>query len=102
MVQYVVRKTTLMKELDKAKCVLPSNAKGYIMQRDAGLPEKAWDTLEVWNKAEYELKDVQNGLRRLERPAPGRGGATHLIDASNTGEGNLGGSWEKVPASFLG
>ena len=40
MLQYISRKRTLLGELDRCKCVLPDNAKGYIMLRDAQLPEK--------------------------------------------------------------
>ena len=74
MIQYVARKRTLFKEIERAGCKLPTNALGYIMQRDAGLSDKAWDTLETWNKASYELAEVATSLRKLERPVPGKGG----------------------------
>ena len=44
MIQYVTRKKHLLLELDKTGCVLPPNAKGYTMLRDALLPDKTWDT----------------------------------------------------------
>ena len=73
MLQYVARKRTLFKEITRAACELPSQALGYIMQRDAGLSDKAWDTLETWNKGSYELTAVATSLRKLERPIPGKG-----------------------------
>ena len=40
MLQYITRKKVLITELDKAQCVLPDVAKGYIMLRDAHLPDR--------------------------------------------------------------
>ena len=48
MLQYISRKKTLLDELEKAKCPLPSHFKGYVMMRNAKLPDKAWDTIETW------------------------------------------------------
>ena len=48
MIQYVARKNTLLKELDRAKCELPSIGKGYSAMREAGLSPQTWDTLETW------------------------------------------------------
>ena len=77
MVQYVARKRTLLNELTRAKCELPSVALGYIMLRDANLPERSWDTVETWTKGTYELQEIATALRRLERPVPGKPGS-HL------------------------
>jgi len=81
MVQYVARKKTLLAEPTRAKCPLPSNALGYILLRDAHLPERAWDTIDNWCKGEYDLATVATNLRKLERPIPGRGGS-HLAGMS--------------------
>jgi len=81
MIQYISRKKTLLNELDRAKCPLPSNAKGYLMLRDAGLPEKAWDTVETWTHGAYELPEIVTSLRKLERPIPGKG-TTHIAGMS--------------------
>ena len=64
MLQYVSRKKVLLNDLERAKCPLPSNAKGYIMLRDANLPERAWDTLEGWTRGSYELKEIAYSLRK--------------------------------------
>ena len=44
MIQYVARKKQLIQELDRTHCVPPDTAKGYILLRDALLPDRAWDT----------------------------------------------------------
>ena len=77
MLQYVARKRTLFAELDRAKCPLPNQAKGYIMLRDAQLSNRAWDTIETWTRGTYQIADIANNLRNLERPVPGRTG-THM------------------------
>ena len=74
MVQYVARKRTLLNELSRSKCELPSNAQGYIMLRDASLSERAWDTVETWTEGDYDAARLAQCLRKLERPIPGRGG----------------------------
>ena len=76
----------LFKELDKAECVLPDNAKGYLLLRDARLPDKSWDTIETWTKGTYELETIKDSLRELERPVPGRGGKTHIIGLAGYAE----------------
>merc|ERR1712051_1058847 len=77
MIQYIARKRTLLQELARVKCQLPPQALGYIMLRDAGLSDRAWDTVETWTKGSYDIGEVATALRRLERPIPGRPGA-HL------------------------
>ena len=57
MIQYCVRKNTLFKELDRAKCVLPDNAKGYILLPDAKLNAKARDTIETWTQASTTIRN---------------------------------------------
>ena len=78
MIQYCVRKSTLFKELDRAKCVLPDNAKAYILLRDAKLNDKARDTIETWTKGEYQYLDMQKQLKKLERPVPGTN-SSHIV-----------------------
>ena len=75
MIQYAARKRTLLQELARVGCQLPSQAAGYIMMRDAGLNDRAWDTIETWTKGSYELTEIATTLRKLERPAPGRTGS---------------------------
>ena len=76
MLDYTQRKKTLFQDLDKAKCVLPSLAKGYILLKDAKLSDKARDVFEGWTEGEYEYDKVFKNLRKLERPIPGTGGTT--------------------------
>ena len=45
MVKYTSRKRVLYEELKKAKCKLPDNARGYMMLRDARLPDKQYDMI---------------------------------------------------------
>ena len=78
MIQYVARKRTLFKEISRAGCNLPADALGYLLQRDAQLSDKAWDTLETWNQGPYELSQVATTLRKLERPMLGKGSAMHI------------------------
>jgi hypothetical protein len=51
MIQYVARKRTLLQELSRVECPLPSQALRYIMLRDANLSERAWDTVENGQQA---------------------------------------------------
>ena len=54
MIQYTSRKRVLFNELDRAKCILPPNAKGYITLRDAHLSDKAWDMVDTWTHGDYD------------------------------------------------
>jgi hypothetical protein len=78
MLQFTSRKRALLKKLDKAECKLPSTAKGYLLLRGAKLSDRAWDMVETWLQGNYEENDVIDALKKLERPVPGRAGATHL------------------------
>ena len=69
MIQYVARKATLLRELDRVKCVQPPTATGYILMRDAGLSPQAWDTMETWMRGAYEHADVVENLKKLGTPA---------------------------------
>lgn len=50
--------------------------------RDAKLPDKDCDTMDTWSHGTYEYDEVTTNMRKLERPVPGRGGATHLTGFS--------------------
>ena len=47
MLQYCTRRNTLFKKLAKEGWDIPDTAKGYILLRDANLPEKARDLIEM-------------------------------------------------------
>ena len=74
MLQYTIRRDKLFKQLTKEGWEVPSLAKGYILLRDAHLPEKARDLIEMWTSGVYEYAEIQKYLKRLERPVPGAGG----------------------------
>ena len=64
MLQYISRKKTLINDLEKAECPLPSQFKGYMLLRDARLPQK---TLDTWSHGDYDYDVVACNLRKLER-----------------------------------
>jgi hypothetical protein len=86
MFQYTSKKRTLLNELAKADCELPSRAKGYLTLRGAKLNDRAWVMMETWLRGNYDFDEVVDNLKKLERPAPGRGGATHLCVFSEVQE----------------
>ena len=67
------RKNTMFKELERAKVILPSEFKGYLMMRDAQIGPRAWDTINGWSKQTYDYKSIVGYLKKLERPVPGSG-----------------------------
>ena len=87
MLQYTSKKRSLLRELDRVDCELPSKAKGYLMLRGAKLNDRAWDMMETWLQGNYELDDVVEKRKQLERPIPGLGGATHLCGFVGDGNG---------------
>ena len=54
MLQYCIRRDKLFKSLAKEGWSIPDEAKGYILLRDAILPEKARDLIEMWSEGDYE------------------------------------------------
>mgnify|MGYP003323956860 CR=1 FL=1 len=78
MLPYCTRRDTHFKKLAKEGWEIPSLAKGYVLMRDAHLNDKARDLIEMWSEGIYEYKDMQQWLKRLERPVPGTGGQRML------------------------
>eukprot|EP00971_Amphidinium_carterae_P209517 4156228-Amphidinium_carterae.1 len=68
LVGYTAKKVNLFKELERSGCPLADVAKGLILYRDAGLSRADQDTVHYWLKGDYELAQVLEALRRLERP----------------------------------
>ena len=95
MIQYVARKRTLLQELSRVGCQLPSQAAGYIMMRDAGLSDRAWDTVETWTRGSYEVTEIATNLRKLERPMPGRPGGQ--MGMTGFEQGSPAQSWDEPP-----
>ena len=73
MLQYVLRRDKLFKKLSKEGWTIPEEVKAYILLRDAHLPDKARDLIEMWTGGVYEYAEMQKYLKRLERPTPGGG-----------------------------
>lgn len=71
---YTSRKSVLFRQLERAKCNLPDEAKGYILLRDAKLSSNAWDVMTTWTKGSYDFETIKAAMRKLERPVPGHGG----------------------------
>ena len=71
MLQYVARKKTLFRELQKAGAPLPDEMKGYLLLRDATLSDRARDTMETWTAGAYDWDTIEKYLKKLERPVPG-------------------------------
>ena len=42
-----------------------------MLYRDANLPEKARELVELWSKGVYDWDEMQQWLKHLERPIPG-------------------------------
>ena len=55
---YASRKNALFKDLDRAKCVLPNDAKGYFLLKDATISGTAWDTITTWTRGSYDYKTI--------------------------------------------
>ena len=63
LIQYISRKKTLMNDMDRHGCQLPSNFRGYIILRDALLTDRAWDTVEQWTEGSYDQEKVITALK---------------------------------------
>ena len=86
MLQYCTRRNTLFKKLAKEGWDIPELPKGYMLLRDANLPDKARDLIEMWSAGQYHYTEMQTYLKKLERPITGSGGKritglTAFVDA---------------------
>ena len=86
MLQYITRRNILFKNLAKEGWDIPELPKGYILLRDANLPDKARDLIEMWSAGQYHYTEMQTYLKRLERTIPGSGqhrltGLTAFVDS---------------------
>ena len=79
MLPFVLRVDKLFKKLKKAGCDLPDDAKGYLLLRNAKLPDQARDLVEMWSGGKYDYVQMQGYLKRLERPTPGAGGNQRML-----------------------
>ena len=67
MTNYISRKADLFRDLERIECPLADSAKGYILLRDAGLPESMRDVIVTWLGGYYGYEEVQDVLRDYER-----------------------------------
>ena len=65
------------------------------MLRDAGLSDRAWDTVETWTIGSYEVMEIATNLRKLERPMPGRPGGQ--MGMTGFEQGSPAQSWDEPP-----
>ena len=91
----MARKKTLYIELDREKCVLPQEAKGYLLMKHANLLEKQRDRVDTWCEGKYDLEDIAKYLRKLETdPKPrihfaqGQGSQAPVYHSSGSGPGS--------------
>ena len=66
MLQYCSRRDKLCKKSAKEGWSIPDVAKGYILFRDAHLPDKARDLIEMWSTGDYDYAKMQQYLKKLE------------------------------------
>ena len=78
MLQYCIRRDKLFKSLTKEGWDIPQAAKGYILLRDAHLPEKSRDLIEMWSGGNYSYTEMQKLLKKLERPIAGSSGGQRI------------------------
>jgi hypothetical protein len=78
MLQYCIRRDKLFKALAKEGWDIPADAKGYLLLRDAHLPEKARDLIEMWSEGDYEDPKMQKHFKKLERPVAGSSGGQRI------------------------
>ena len=64
----------LMNEIIRAPCELPKSVQGHIVRREAMLSEQG-NAVETWTGGSYEIDDISNNVRKLERPLAGRSGS---------------------------
>ena len=83
MVTYIARRRTRFEKLKKEGWQIPEKEKGYFLYRDANLPDKARELIEIWSNGVYDWESMSGYLRKLERPVPGHvthgGSVTRMI-----------------------
>ena len=71
LVNYIARRKDRFNKLQKEGWTIPDDVKGYLLYRDAHLPEKARELIEMWTKGEYDWENMQVHMKALERLTPG-------------------------------
>ena len=71
LVQYIARRKDRFNKLQKEGWTIPDDVKGYLLYRDAHLPDRARELIELWTHGSYDWELMQQTLKKLERPVPG-------------------------------
>ena len=71
LVSYIARRKDRFNKLKKEGWTIPDDVKGYLLYRDAHLPEKCRELIELWTGGEYDWEEMQRWMKKLERTVPG-------------------------------
>ena len=63
MITYIARRKDRFKKLQKEGFELPDKAKAYLLYRDATLPERSRELVEMWTQGEYDYEPMQKALK---------------------------------------
>ena len=70
-ISYISRRKDRFNKLQKEGWTIPEDVKGYLLYRDAHLPDKCRELIELWTAGSYDWTLMQQNLKKLERPVPG-------------------------------
>ena len=71
MITYISRRKDRFNKLHKEGWTIPEDVKGYLLYRDAHLPDKSKELIELWTGGSYDWTVMQQNMKKLERPIPG-------------------------------
>ena len=71
LISYIARRKDRFNKLGKEGWSIPDEVKGYLLYRDAHLPDKCRELIELWTEGSYDWTEMQKHLKKLERPIPG-------------------------------
>ena len=77
LISYISRRKDRFNKLHKEGWTIPEDVKGYLLYRDAHLPDKCRELIELWTGGAYDWTQMQLNLKKLERPVPGAFGGDH-------------------------
>ena len=70
LISYIARRKDRFNKLKKEGWEIPEDVKGYLLYRDAHIPDKCRELIELWTGGEYDWTEMQTHLKKLERPVP--------------------------------
>ena len=71
MISYIARRKDRFLKLEKEEFKVPDEMREYLLYRDANLPERCRELVDMWTGGKWELEKMESSLKQLERPAPG-------------------------------